>query len=70
MIQCIKCKCGKIFAACLEPHCYTDSDWTKELAKYVKKGCTVEMKERGNWTMESCDCDKKEVNNNQLSLQL
>lgn len=44
MIQTIKYKCcGKIFAACREPECYTDADWLKNLKQYVQKGHTVEM---------------------------
>ena len=60
LIQIIKCKCGKTFAACCEPECYTDKDWQKELRDYVKNGCTVEMVESGNWEMESCTCKKEE----------
>jgi hypothetical protein len=35
--------CNTIFAACCEPYCYTDKDWTKHLKEYVEKGCVVEF---------------------------
>ncbi len=38
MIQVIKCKCGSIFAAAAEPHCYSDAEWQREMRKYIKKG--------------------------------
>lgn len=60
LIQVIKCKCGKTFAACCEPECYTDKDWQKDVRNYVKKGCTVEMREAGQWNFERCTCVKQE----------
>ena len=30
-VQVIICKCGAKFAACVEPDCYTDKDWLKNL---------------------------------------
>lgn len=59
MIQAIKCKGGQIFAGCHEPHCYEDSEWMKELRKYVKAGCTVEMIEAGKFSFGNCDCGAK-----------
>lgn len=60
MVQVIKCRHGKIFAACWEPECYVDKDWLKELAKYIKGGCTVEMRNCEEWKFdEKCDCNKK-----------
>ena len=56
MVQITKCLCGKIFAACCEPHCYTDADYQKETRAYIKKGCTVEMVESGTWSFEKCTC--------------
>ena len=58
MIQVIKTKCcGKVFAACREPECYTDTEWTRELSKYVKKGNVVEMVGSGHdFKFETCDC--------------
>lgn len=31
MAQVIYCRCGKLFAASVVPHCYEDADWMKEL---------------------------------------
>lgn len=58
-IQIIKCKCGKSFAACRVPECYSDADWQKEMRAYVKKGCTVELVDAGSWQIESCACEKE-----------
>lgn len=79
--QIIKCKSGEVFAACHEPFCYEDAEWMRDVRKYVKQGCTVEVKEQGEWKFGSCEkgnckCDetafaeKTEVNPNQLSLSL
>lgn len=57
MIQVIKCPCGKIFAACCEPECYSDAEWQKNMRGYVKKGCKPEMIEHGSgWEFEKCTC--------------
>jgi len=61
MIQVIKYKCcGKVFAACCEPDCYTDKDWLKSLKKYVERGDNIEMVENGTWKFEKCECEKEE----------
>ncbi len=54
--QVIKCKCGSTFAACVEPNCYTDSDWKRDLSKYVKMGFTVEILDCGLFRFEKCKC--------------
>lgn len=56
MVQVTKCPCGKIFAACREPECYTNSDYQKNTRAYIKKGCTVSMVENGKWEFEECTC--------------
>ena len=58
-IQIIKCnKCGVTFAACCAPECYTDKDWQKDVANYVKKGYDVDLIESGNGlTLEKCKCN-------------
>ncbi len=67
--QVIKCKCGSIFAACLEPHCYTDSDWQRDLRKYVKQGNLVEILDCSSFNFEKCKCKEvKEENSSQASL--
>ena len=70
MIQVIKCKCGSIFAAAAEPNCYSDAEWQREMRKYIKKGCTVEMTNNHEWKFEHCTCEKpsKKKDKNQLSL--
>ncbi len=51
--------CNTIFAACSEPYCYTDKDWTKDLKQYVEKGCVVEFVNMGEGLrFEKCKCDK------------
>jgi hypothetical protein len=71
-IQIIRCKCGKPFAACREPECYTEKEWMKDLRKYVQEGCTVEMIDSGvgNLSLEKCVCVKaeKNINPNQIEL--
>lgn len=57
--QVIKCVCGSIFAGCVVPECYTEVEWQRDMRKYVKKGCTVELKENGRWKFEICICNKK-----------
>jgi len=60
MIQVIKYACcDKIFAACHEPHCYTDTDWLKNLKQYVRRGDKVEMIHGGNGLqMGQCECNE------------
>ncbi len=68
MIQVLKRHCCQtIFAACIEPYCYTDEDWTKDLKQYVKKGCGVQMVERGmGIRLEKCKC-QGELNFNDIN---
>lgn len=67
MIQTIRRSCcNTLFAACVEPYCYTDEDWTKSVKDYVLNGCKVEMIESGNgFSFEKCTCEE-----NQIKLQL
>jgi len=63
-IQVIKKKCcGAVFAGCCEPECYTDSDWLKDLKKYVKEGCTVETVEKGHFSWGKCECVQEKDKN-------
>lgn len=57
-IQVIKCKCGSVFAGCVEEECYTDKGWMRELRKYVLKGCTVDMIDRESFQFQKCTCNK------------
>lgn len=45
-----KC-CNGQFAACVEPHCYSDPDWMKDLRKYAKQGYRISVIELGNGKM-------------------
>jgi hypothetical protein len=57
--QLLICKCGSVFAAAIEPYCYTEKDWLKDLAKEVKKGATVKMVEKDSgWKFEKCKCNE------------
>ena len=60
-IQVLKCKCGAKYAACVEPDCYVDSDWLKDLGKCLKEGGTVEMSESETFRFEQCKCNEQSV---------
>lgn len=68
-IQILKYKCcGNTFAACTVPECYTDEDWTSELAKYVTAGNTdVEIVDN-NTGLRFTKCECIEVGD-QLTLE-
>jgi len=69
MIQVIKYRCcGKVFAACCEPDCYTDKDWLKSLKKYADRGDKIETVENGTWKFEKCEC-KNEPEAEKIILQ-
>lgn len=58
MVQVIRCSCGVIFAGCVEPYCYKDTEWQRNMRRYVKQGCTVEM--QGNDVqLGQCTCKRK-----------
>jgi len=56
--QIVKCQHGKVFAACMEPQCYTDKDWMRDVRKYANGSCTVHIVESQSFKFEKCDCDK------------
>jgi hypothetical protein len=70
-IQVIKYSCcDSIFAACVEPDCYTDRDWLYNLRKYVLRGDIVEMidSDKGNLIFSKCKCkDDKQIKINFIS---
>lgn len=71
MIQIIRHKCcNKIYAAAVEPHCYTDKDWIKDVRKYALQGDKIEMIENGTeWKFEKCTCEQEQqANKNQTEL--
>ena len=55
-IQVLKCKCGATYAACIEPDCYEDTEWLKDLGKCLKDGGTVEMSDTLTFRFEKCKC--------------
>lgn len=57
-IQIIKYKCcGKVFAACCEPDCYTDEEWLTNLKNYINRGDIVEMVEsETSLKLDKCEC--------------
>ena len=60
--QLVKCKCGQIIAACLEPECYLDREWKKDLTNYVKRGYIIDLRETGDWQFGKCICkDEKQI---------
>ena len=69
-VQVIKCKCGAVFAACMEPHCYTETEWMRDLRKYVKQGCTVDViyNDSTKSLFGKCTCDKKKDDKNEPTL--
>jgi hypothetical protein len=55
--QIIKYKCcGKVFAVCMVPECYTEKDWLKNLRKYALRGDTIEVVEAGDFSFGKCEC--------------
>lgn len=71
MVQIIKYKCcGKVFAACSAPECYTDKQWLKDLKKYVSRGEIVEMQEDNNIRFGKCSCIDKDISNQPKIKQL
>ena len=59
-IQVLLCKCGAKYAACIEPDCYIDNDWLKDLKKHIKDGGTVEMSDSESFRFEQCKCAEAE----------
>jgi hypothetical protein len=58
--------CNTIFAGCVEPYCYTDEDWLKDIKRYVDNGCVVEYVEAGKGLkFEKCKCVELEGGNNE-----
>lgn len=57
-IQVLVCKCGAKYAACVEPNCYEDSEWLKDLGKCLKDGGTIEMSDSQFFRFEKCKCNE------------
>lgn len=56
--QIIKCQHGRVFAACMEPECYKDKSWLRDVRRYANGSCTVHIVESNSFRFELCDCDK------------
>lgn len=59
-LQVVRCHCGKIFAACVAPECYTDVDWMRDVRKYASKGMKVCIIDTDDFKFEECTCVKAE----------
>lgn len=64
--QIIICRCGSTIAACVEPYCYTDARWHKDVKDYTKKGYKIDTVECVDLKMAQCIC--KDPSENQLKL--
>lgn len=54
----IKCRCGVVFAACVEGH--QDKEWDDSKREYLAAGCTREIVPSNSFRLGSCDCEKTE----------
>lgn len=61
-VQVIRCKCGSTFAASILPYCFTSVEWQRDMRKYVKQGCSVEIMDVEVFQLEWCKCPKKKQN--------
>jgi hypothetical protein len=64
----IRCKCGVVFAACVEGH--QDKEWDKNKRQYLKAGCTREIVPFDSFRFGSCDCKKTEPKEPKVILDL
>lgn len=55
--QVIKCKCGSIYAGCVEPECYFDAAWIKSMQKALKKGHIIDMINNKDFEFQKCKCE-------------
>lgn len=69
-VQCIKCSCGSVFAACWEPECYEGAEWQKNAREYIKEGCTVTLENSGEWKFENHkeDCERNNKKKSKKSI--
>ena len=57
MIQAIRCyKCNATFYGSVVPYCYENKFVQKEVAKYSKLGCKIELVKLENFKFEICEC--------------
>jgi hypothetical protein len=56
--QIVRCpKCKSVFAGCLDPYCYTDKDWLKNIRLYLKQGYEIDLIESKSLHFEKCKCN-------------
>ena len=51
-----KC-CNYIYAMCIEPECFIDRDWLKDVRKAVKDGDSIEMLDTSVARFGKCECE-------------
>ena len=61
--QVVICKCGSLIAACMEPLCYQDEDWQKDIRYYSQKGYEIKMigVEEVRAKFDDCKCESKQT---------
>lgn len=70
-IQAVRYKgCNEIFAGCREPECFEDVEWMRDLRKYSKNGCKIEMIEIGVFNFSECTCGKRDTGVSKAKEQL
>lgn len=67
LVQTVSCAgCGAIFAGCVEPHCYEDKDWQKDIRDFVKRGFKIAMSETCRFGTCTCEKPKEVINQTNL----
>ncbi len=57
MVQSISCPhCGNSFMGSAVPYCYESKTIQKEVAKYSKQGCKIELVKAKDFKLEFCEC--------------
>lgn len=61
-VQVLKWKCcGKIYGACVEPHCYKSKDWLKDVKLAVKDGDGIEIVSLAEAKLGTCKCKSNDI---------
>jgi len=57
MVQSISCPhCGNSFMGSVVPYCYESKTIQKEVARYSKQGCKIELVKAKDFKLEFCEC--------------
>jgi hypothetical protein len=59
--QVVKCRCGNIIAACIEPECYQDAQWMRDVRNYAKKGYAIDVLDCKSFKFNKCTCKPNQV---------